>query len=336
MMWLGRAAILGAARIAAMAEPLRASDPYGPYVSRTRGEWARLSQSLPVQVTEEMVRAARSSQDTIDVDQVLQVYAPLTELISLYVRHTGDLYSTTHDFLDLQEQRTPFVIGVAGSVSVGKSTTSRLLKELLAQTPGHPHVDLVTTDGFLYPNAVLEERGLMSRKGFPESYDRAALLRFVMDVKSGAAEVSAPVYSHLIYDIVPDEHVVVRRPQILIVEGLNVLQPPRRRRDGVLPLAVSDFFDFSVYVDASVANLRTWYIERFMTLRRTAFADPDSFFRRFAELDDAEAVATAGNIWDMINGPNLESNIAPTRGRATVILRKDANHDIEWIRIRKV
>ena len=311
-------------------------DPYGPYVSRTRDEWARLSNTLPVHVTEEMVRAARSSQDTIDVEQVRQVYAPLTELISLYVRHTGDLYATTHDFLDLRERRTPFVIGVAGSVSVGKSTTSRLLKELLAQTPGHPHVDLVTTDGFLYPNSILAERGLMARKGFPESYDRAALLRFVMEVKSGASEVTAPVYSHLIYDIVPDDKVVIRRPQILIVEGLNVLQPPRRRMDGFMSLSVSDFFDFSVYVDAAQHNLRQWYIERFMSLRKTAFSDPHSYFRRYSELDDDEAVATAGSVWDTINGPNLMANILPTRGRATVILRKDARHDIEWIRIRKV
>mgnify|MGYP000987994147 len=312
------------------------TDPYGPYVSRTREEWAQLAQSLPVHVTDEMVRAARSSQDTIDVAQVRQVYAPLTELISLYVRHTGDLYSTTHDFLDLSERRTPFVIGVAGSVSVGKSTTSRLLKALLAQTPGHPRVDLVTTDGFLYPNHELLARDIMDRKGFPESYDRAALLRFVMEVKSGAEEVAAPVYSHLLYDIVPDERVVVRCPQILIVEGLNVLQPPRRRTDGFLSLAVSDFFDFSVYVDAATPDLRRWYVERFMGLRETAFKNPESYFRRYADLDDQDAVATAGTIWDTINGPNLMANILPTRGRATVILRKDAHHDIDWIRIRKV
>jgi type I pantothenate kinase len=311
-------------------------DPYGPYVCRTRDEWAKLTDSLPVHVTEEMVRAARSSQDTIDLDQVRQVYAPLTELISLYVRHTGGLYETTHDFLDLAEHRTPFVIGVAGSVSVGKSTTSRLLRELLSQTPGHPHVDLITTDGFLYPNRVLADRGLMQRKGFPESYDRAALLQFVMDVKSGAEEVSAPVYSHLIYDIVPGERIVVRRPQILIVEGLNVLQPPRRRMDGFLSLAVSDFFDFSVYVDAAAHDLRRWYVERFMMLRATAFQDPRSYFRRYADLDAEQAQETAARIWDTINGPNLASNILPTRGRATVILRKGPGHDIEWVRIRKV
>ena len=312
------------------------TDPYGPYVSRTREEWARLAQSIPVHVTDEMVRAARSSQDTIEVEQVRQVYAPLTELISLYLQHTGDLYATTHDFLDLSEHRTPFVIGVAGSVSVGKSTTSRLLKALLAQTPGHPRVDLVTTDGFLHSNAELRERGIMDRKGFPESYDRAALLRFVMEVKSGASEVAVPVYSHLLYDIVPGESIVVRRPQILIVEGLNVLQPPRRRMDGFLSLAISDFFDFSVYVDAATRDLRRWYIERFMGLRETAFKNPDSYFRRYADLDNEDAIATPGTIWDTINGPNLMANILPTRGRATVILRKDARHDIEWIRIRKV
>ncbi len=311
-------------------------DLYAPYARRSRREWAQLAQAIPVHVTDEMVRAARSSQDTIDVDQVRQVYVPLTELINLYIQHTSELFSTTHGFLQLREHRTPFVIGVAGSVSVGKSTTSRLLKELLAQTPGHPRVDLVTTDGFLYPNSVLASRGLMERKGFPESYDRGALLKFVMDVKSGAEEVCAPVYSHLIYDIVPNERIVVRRPQILIVEGLNVLQPPRRRTDGFMSLAVSDFFDFSVYVDAATVDLRRWYVERFMRLRETAFKDPNSYFRRYAELDADEAIATAEQVWDTINGPNLVDNILPTKGRATVILRKDAQHDIDWIRIRKV
>ena len=318
-----------------MADPA-VLDEFGPYVRRDRAVWADLSDSMPVQISEQTLAQLRSRLDTIDAAQVREVYLPLTELINLYIEHTGDLYASTHDYLRLSELRTPFVIGVAGSVSVGKSTTSRLLKALLAQTPGHPRVDLVTTDGFLYPNAVLEERGLMGRKGFPESYDRAALLRFVMAVKSGEAEVSAPVYSHLLYDIVPDERIVIRRPQILIVEGLNVLQPPRRRLDGFMSLAVSDFFDFSVYVDAAQGTLRKWYIERFMMLRRTAFADPHSYFRRYADLNDEDAVTTAGTIWDTINGPNLMSNILPTRGRATVILRKDEHHDIEWIRIRKV
>lgn len=312
-------------------------DPYDAYVTRTREEWAMLSESLPVRLTDEMVQAMRSTQDPISVDRVRQVYVPLTELINLHVEHMGQLYRDAHDYMKLRERRTPFVIGVAGSVAVGKSTTSRLLRELLSQGPGHPQVDLITTDGFLHPNAVLEERGIMHRKGFPESYDRAALLQFVMAVKSGMAEVPAPVYSHLIYDIVPGAEQVICQPDILIVEGLNVLQPPRRReRDGSLPLAVSDFFDFTVYVDAAEEHLRQWYIERFMVLRETAFRDPKSYFTRYAALSDAHALELAGHIWDTINGPNLTENILPTRERAKVILRKDADHDIEWIRIRKM
>lgn len=311
-------------------------DEFGPYVERDRGVWAALSEAMPVQLTEEKLARIRSRQDTIDIEQVREVYLPLAELIHLYVQHTGDLYASTHDFLRLSERRTPFVIGVAGSVSVGKSTTSRLLQVILAQGPGHPRVDLITTDGFLYPNHELDRRGIMHRKGFPESYDRHALLRFVMDVKSGAPEVRAPVYSHLVYDIVEGEHVTVRRPDILIVEGLNVLQPARRRPDGTMALAVSDFFDFTVYVDADEVDLRRWYVERFMLLRATAFRDPRSYFFRYTKLTDAEAVAQAVTFWDTINGPNLLHNILPTRGRATAILRKDANHDIEWVRIRKV
>ena len=308
----------------------------GPYVTRTREEWALLAEATPVRLTDEMVRAVRSLQDPIDVDRVEQVYLPLTELINIYVAQAGTLHRRSHEFLRMNGRKTPFVIGVAGSVAVGKSTTSRLLRELLHQGPGHPKVDLVTTDGFLYPNAVLTERGLMERKGFPESYDRTALLRFVMDVKSGVTEVTAPVYSHLGYDIVPGERMVVSRPDILIIEGLNVLQPPRRAKDGTLGLAVSDFFDFSVYVDAAQEHLRRWYIERFMVLRDTAFRDPKSYFRRFVSLSDTAALDRAGAIWDTTNGPNLVDNILPTRGRATIVLRKDESHDVEWIKIRKV
>lgn len=311
-------------------------DEFGPYVKADRHVWAALAGAMPVRLTEETLRRVRSSQDTIDLAQVRDVYLPLTELVHLYVEHTGHLYRNTHDFLGLSERRTPFVIGVAGSVAVGKSTTSRLLRELLAQLPGHPRVDLVTTDGFLHPNAELERRGLMARKGFPESYDRQALLRFVMDVKSGVPEVAAPVYNHLSYDIVAGERIVIRQPDILIIEGLNVLQPARRRTDGTMSLAVSDFFDFSVYVDAAEDDLRAWYMQRFMTLRETAFRDPRSYFARFAQLDADEARAYGEAAWDNINGPNLVQNILPTRGRATAILRKDAHHDITWIRIRKV
>ncbi len=234
----------------------------------------------------------------------------------------------------MSERKTTFVIGVAGSVAVGKSTTSRLLRELLRREGAS--VDLVTTDGFLFSNAELERRGLLDRKGFPESYDRRALVRFVRDVKSGESGVTSPVYSHLVYDIVPGETITVNQPDILIVEGLNVLQPSRPRVDGSVALAVSDFFDFSVYVDASERAIRTWYVDRFLHLRETAFRDPSSYFTRFADLTEEDAVDTAGAVWDTINGPNLVQNIRPTRGRATVVLRKGLAHNIEWVRIRKI
>ncbi len=309
-------------------------DPYGPYLTRSREHWAELAQSLRLDLSEETLSRIRATGDPIDLDQVRQVYLPLTELVNHYIEHTGRLYRDQNDFLKMSERKTPFVIGVAGSVAVGKSTTSRLLRELLRR--GGAKVDLVTTDGFLFPNLELQRRGLTDRKGFPESYDRRALVRFVMDVKSGESRVTAPVYSHLTYDIVPGEHIVVNQPDILIVEGLNVLQPARRREDGTLGLAVSDFFDFSVYVDASRSAIRQWYVERFLHLRETAFRNPASFFTRFAKLTVDQAVVTARSVWDAINGPNLEANIRPTRGRATVVLRKSPSHDIEWIRIRKV
>lgn len=316
--------------------PAPEDEPFGPYVARERAIWAELSETHSLNLTDETLGRIRSTGDPIDLDQVRQVYLPLTELLNLYIEHKSKLYRVTHDYLKLSVRKTPFVIGVAGSVAVGKSTTSRLLRELLSQGPGAPHVDLVTTDGFLYPNAELERRGLMQRKGFPESYDRRALVQFVMDVKSGVPEVHSPMYSHLIYDIVPGAVKVIRQPDILILEGLNVLQPARRRADGSMALAVSDFFDFSVYVDADEADLRRWYIERFLHLRETAFLDPRSYFTRYAKMPLDAALRRAGQIWDTINGPNLTTNILPTRGRATAILRKNANHDIALIRIRKV
>lgn len=308
----------------------------GPYVERSRSDWAELAAAIPLTVDEGTLDRLRGLSDPTQLIDVREVYLPLTTLLSTYVRYTGDLHRSTNDFLGLSVDRTPFVIGVAGSVAVGKSTTSRLLRELLAAWPEHPSVALVTTDGFLFPNAELARRGLQHRKGFPESYDRRALLRFVRDVKSGLDEVVAPVYSHLVYDIVADQQIVVQRPDILIIEGLNVLQPPRIREDGTADSVVSDFFDFSVYVDADAADIRDWYVRRFLSLRDTAFRDPRSYFTRYADLGRAEAVAQAGRLWDTINGPNLQQNILPTRGRATVVLRKGPDHRVEWVRIRKV
>ncbi len=308
----------------------------GPYVERSRSDWAELAAHTPMALDAATLDRLRGLGDPTSLIDVREVYLPLTHLLSRYVLHTDELHRSTNEFLQLSVQRTPFVIGVAGSVAVGKSTTARLLQELLAAWPEHPRVSLITTDGFLLPNAELDRRGLMSRKGFPESYDRRALLRFVMDVKSGRDEVTAPVYSHLVYDIVENGQATVRRPDILIVEGLNVLQPARVRPDGTSGLAVSDFFDFSVYVDADAGDIRDWYVARFLSLRDTAFRDPRSYFTRYAALTHEQAVLQAEHVWDTINGPNLIQNILPTRGRATAILRKDGDHRVKWVRIRKV
>ncbi|MDR1806610.1 MAG: type I pantothenate kinase [Propionibacteriaceae bacterium] len=310
--------------------------PFGPYLALGRTHWAELARTRRLELDEATLDSVRAIGDPIDLDQVRQVYLPLTELINLYIDHTTSLYRHSNWFLGLSERPTPFIIGVAGSVAVGKSTTSRLLRELLANGYPRRRIDLVTTDGFLLPNAELERQGLMERKGFPESYDRAALLRFAMAVKSGAPKVTAPVYSHLTYDIVPGEELVIERPDVLIIEGLNVLQPARPRRDGRIGLALADFFDFSVYVDAPEAAIKAWFVERFMALRQTAFTDPHSFFRRFATVSDEAALAVAHETWDTINGPNLRDNVLPTRGRATVVIGKAADHSIECIRLRRV
>ncbi|MEH3032684.1 MAG: type I pantothenate kinase [Aeromicrobium erythreum] len=307
-----------------------------PYVELDRSAWAELAGDAPQPLSAEDVARLRGLGDELDLEEVRQVYLPLTQLIGLRIRAHVGLYRATEKFLgNPQPTRTPFVIGVAGSVAVGKSTTARILRDLLRKGPDRPQVELVTTDGFLWPNAELERRGILHRKGFPESYDRKALLRFVVDVKSGVDHVEAPVYSHLTYDRT-DEVVTIEHPDIVIVEGLNVLAPAGVRGDGTPGAAVSDYFDFGVYVDASSRDIRRWYVERFLKLRRTAFSDPASYFHRYSTLSDDEATARAGELWDTINWPNLRENVLTTRGRADLVLRKDSDHSVKWIRFRKM
>jgi type I pantothenate kinase len=306
-----------------------------PYVDLDRAAWSRLRENHPMSLTQEDVSRLRGLGDRLDLREVEEVYLPLSRLLHFYVEAVYGLRLATHEFLGERPGRVPFVVGVAGSVAVGKSTTARILRELMSRWQHTPRVELVTTDGFLFPNAELEERGLLQRKGFPESYDRRALLRFVADVKSGMPVVTAPQYSHLTYDVLP-EHVTLRRPDVLIVEGLNVLQPPGVRPDGGPATALSDYFDFSVYVDAELDDVRRWYIERFLRLRETAFADPQSYFHRYASLSDAQAEETAAGIWAQINEPNLVENIQPTRDRATLVLTKAHDHAVSRIRLRKL
>jgi type I pantothenate kinase len=302
------------------------------FVSFTRAEWARLRASTPLPLTESQLRGLVSVNEPMSLDEVSEIYLPLSRLLNLYVGATENLRHATATFLDTPRSPIPFVIGVAGSVAVGKSTASRVLQALLSRWPSHPQVDLITTDGFLLPQRVLEERKIVHRKGFPESYDVRRLLRFMADVKSGEPEVLAPVYSHLAYDIVPGEFQAVRRPDIVIVEGLNVLQTGTGRA----PMFVSDFFDFSIYVDAHDADIEQWYVERFLTLRDTVFRDPSSYFHRFSSLTMAEAQDTARGLWQTINLVNLRENVLPTRERAHLILEKGRDHAVRTVRLRKL
>ena len=314
----------------------RADDRLSPYRVFSRAEWAALRDDTPMTLTADEVTRVRSLHDRLDMREVEEIYLPLSRLLSLYVAATQRLFIVQQHFLGTADAKVPYIIGVAGSVAVGKSTTARVLQALLARWPNVPKVDLVTTDGFLYPNAILEREGLMEKKGFPESYDLPALLRFLADVKAGRRPVRAPIYSHLIYDVTPNTWIEVDRPDILIVEGINVLQAGRLPKDGKVIPFVSDFFDFSVYIDADEHVLLDWYVDRFLTLRGTAFRDPKSYFHRYSELNDTEATETASSIWNRINLVNLHENILPTRQRADLILKKAGNHFVDEVALRRL
>jgi len=303
-----------------------------PFVEISRSDWAELAKSNDNPLTEAEIENIRGLGDFLDLAEVSEIYLPLSQLLNLYVTTTQRLHQASGEFLDRTAKRTPFIIGVAGSVAVGKSTVSRLLKELLSRWPTTPSVALVTTDGFLYPNSVLEEKGLMTKKGFPESYDRLALLKFVADIKSGKEEVKAPLYSHLTYDIVPGADITVNSPDVVIVEGLNVLQPPAIGQE----VALSDYFDFQIYVDAPTEEIETWYLDRFKQLRESAFRNPESYFHKYAELPMEDALDRAKEIWRTINLPNLLENIISTKSRATLVLQKGIKHRVERVLLRKI
>ncbi len=301
------------------------------YLRFDRSNWAELRAQTPLTLHEKDLAALRGINDRIDLEEVVAIYLPLTRLLNLYVSATQSLHRVAATFLGTISPKMPYVIGIAGSVAVGKSTSARILQALLTRWPEHPRVELITTDGFLYPNAVLESRGIMNRKGFPESYDTKRLVQFLRELKAGKPDVSAPVYSHVEYDIVQGDSQVVHQPDILIVEGLNVLQVGSDSTE-----FVSDYFDFSIYIDAVESDIENWYIERFLALRQTVFSNPDSFFTHFAHLTDEEAVQVARGIWSEINGKNLNDNIAPTRTRASLVMQKDANHRVTEVHLRKL
>ncbi len=314
----------------------RRSPVLAPYHHFTKAQWSALRADEPMTLNAADIKRLRTLSDPISLQEAEEVYLPLTRLLSFYVEAVQGLHNVSTRFLETPDQKVPFIIGVAGSVAVGKSTTARILQALLQRWPSSPKVDLVTTDGFLYPNAILAERGIMERKGFPESYDRPRFVKFLSDIKSGKANVQAPVYSHLVYDVVPGGEVTIDRPDILVVEGLNILQPGELPRDGKPIVFASDFIDFSVYIDADNDDLEAWFMERFFRLRETAFKDPTSFFRRFAEMSQDEAGEFGRMVWRTINLPNLLENVLPTRGRADLVLKKGKSHLIETVQLRRV
>ncbi len=307
-----------------------------PYHRFTKAEWAQYRDGEPMTLSAADIERLRALTDPISLAEAEEIYLPLSRLISFYVEAAQAVHRVSTRFLGAEDRKVPFIIGVAGSVASGKSTTSRILRALLRRWRTSPKVDLVTTDGFLYPNAVLDEKGLGARKGFPESYDRAALIAFLSDIKSGKPDVRVPVYSHLIYDVLPGEFLTVDRPDILIVEGLNILQPGELPKSGKPIVFASDFIDFSIFIDADEVDLRAWFMVRFRALRAGAFTDPKSFFRRLAEMPEADAEGFGLAAWDGINLPNLRENILPTRGRADLILRKGSNHAVDEVRLRRV
>ncbi|SES30156.1 pantothenate kinase [Salisediminibacterium halotolerans] len=316
---------------------METTDNLSPFMTFSRHEWSSLRQTHPMEVTQDEIDRLRGVNDVLNMQEVAEIYLPLTRLIHLHTKAAQELHRNRSHFLQTSEKKVPYIIGIAGSVAVGKSTIARVLKTLLSRWDGHPNVDLVTTDGFLHPNAELERRGIMDKKGFPESYNTRELLTFLEDLKAGKKRVEAPVYSHLTYDVVPDEKQLVYQPDIVIIEGINVLQPPKiEPGDDSDQVSVSDYFDFSIYVDAAEENIFHWYVERFKTLRQTAFRNPSSYFRKYADLPNEQAYETAKGIWERINRKNLHENILPTRHRADLILQKGNHHLVNEIRMRKL
>lgn len=309
---------------------------FAPYRTLSRQEWADLRAGTPMTLAPSELDELSGIIEPLSVEEVEQIYLPLSRLLNLHVAAAQKLDAVTSKFLGKKILRVPFIIGVSGSVAVGKSTTARVLRALLARWPNHPRVDLITTDGFLYPNAELKRRGLMDRKGFPESFDRTRLLHFLIDLKSGHETVEAPIYSHFHYDILEDQKIVVKQPDIVILEGLNVLQSPYQKSAPKHTPLVSDFFDFSIYIDADAELIREWYLERFMRLRTTAFRDPAAYFHRYATMSKAEAHRKALEIWEKINLKNLNDNILPTRERARLILHKRDDHQVHSVALRKL